>query len=167
MSDPDPHSHCHFCGAPYAEPAWPRACGECGRATYRNPLPVAVALVPVGRGLLVIQRDIEPRRGELALPGGYIDHEEDWRHACARELREETGLETDPSAVRIEQVESAPDGTLLVFGRCAPASLEAVDALVPCEEVQDVLVIQEPSPMAFPLHEAVVRHYFTGGTGQG
>lgn len=163
MPTPEAFSHCHHCGAAYAARAWPRRCESCERMTYRNPLPVAVALVPVGAGLLVIQRDIEPRRGELALPGGYIEHGEDWRDACARELQEETGLGTDPAAVTIRQVESAPDGTLLVFGRCAPADPDVVAALVPRPEVQALRVITEPCPMAFPLHEKVVQDWFTGG----
>ena len=60
---------------------------------YRNPLPVAVALQPVydtqGTALVVITRTIAPARGGTALPGGFIDHREDWRHAVAREIRED------------------------------------------------------------------------------
>jgi ADP-ribose pyrophosphatase YjhB (NUDIX family) len=96
-----------------------------------------------------------------------MEYGEDWRHACARELEEETGLATDPERVRVQQVESAPDGTLLVFGLCAPADPGKVDTLGPRPEVQDLLVIEGPSPMAFPLHEKVVRDFFEGGTGRG
>ncbi len=40
--------------------------------TYRNPLPVAVAVVPVdGGGVLMIRRAIPPVG--LAFPGGYIE----------------------------------------------------------------------------------------------
>ena len=96
---PAPDSHCSSCGAPYGEDVsdWPRTCTACGTAAYRNPLPVAVALLPVnettGTGLVVITRTIAPASGATALPGGYIDHREDWRHAVVRELHEETGIE--------------------------------------------------------------------------
>ena len=76
---------------------WPRTCPQCGETTWSNPLPVAVVLLPVayddGRtGLVVVRRDIEPFRGEIALPGGFIETGESWREAAVRELREETGL---------------------------------------------------------------------------
>ncbi|MER5822754.1 NUDIX domain-containing protein, partial [Streptomyces mirabilis] len=94
-----PDSHCSSCGAPYGEAnsGWPRTCAVCGGVAYRNPLPVAVALQPVyddrGTALVVITRTIAPARGGVALPGGFIDHREDWRHAVARELKEETGID--------------------------------------------------------------------------
>ncbi|MFD7376111.1 NUDIX domain-containing protein, partial [Streptomyces mirabilis] len=94
-----PDSHCSSCGAPYGEAnsGWPRTCAVCGGVAYRNPLPVAVALQPVyddrGTALVVITRTIAPARGGIALPGGFIDHREDWRHAVARELKEETGID--------------------------------------------------------------------------
>ncbi|MFF1472282.1 NUDIX domain-containing protein, partial [Streptomyces mirabilis] len=94
-----PDSHCSSCGAPYGEAnsGWPRTCAVCGGVAYRNPLPVAVALQPVyddrGTALVVITRSIAPARGGVALPGGFIDHREDWRHAVARELKEETGID--------------------------------------------------------------------------
>lgn len=43
---------------------------------YSNPKPVAVALVPVdtdqGRRLLGVRRAIEPNKGRVALPGGFL-----------------------------------------------------------------------------------------------
>src|SRR4029078_3947855 len=42
------HSYCSYCGSAFAaEQPWPRECAACGNITYRNPLPVAVAVVPV------------------------------------------------------------------------------------------------------------------------
>lgn len=94
-------------------------------ASYRNPLPVAVVLVPVDDGLLVVRRSIPPRSGLLALPGGFINHGEGWQEAGAREVEEETGLRIEPATIREFAVRSAPDGTLLVFGMAAP--LRAAD----------------------------------------
>src|ERR1700687_165917 len=76
------NTHCSFCGHAFQPDApWPRACAECGQVSYLKPLPVAVTLVPVDDGLLVVRRGIEPGRGRLALPGGYINLGETWQQA--------------------------------------------------------------------------------------
>ncbi len=106
-------SYCGNCGAPYGPATgWPRTCPACGDIAYRNPLPVAVTLLPVrdadGTGLVVITRTVEPRRGGIALPGGFIDFGEDWQHAVVRELKEETGIEAARDEVRLADAMSAP-----------------------------------------------------------
>src|SRR5215217_6326878 len=114
------HSHCSHCGAPFAATAWPRTCANCGETTWLNPLPVAVTLLPVvsdgGRGLVVVRRDIEPARGLLALPGGFIEVGESWQEAAVRELREETGLLADAGDIELFAVHSVPMGTINIFG---------------------------------------------------
>lgn len=40
--------------------------------SFSNPVPVAVAIVPFDGKLIGIRRGIEPRKGQVALPGGYI-----------------------------------------------------------------------------------------------
>ncbi len=88
------HSHCSYCGGAFpAAAAWPRHCRHCGRTSYRNPLPVVVVLLPVAGGLVVIRRDIEPSKGLLTLPGGYLDLGETWQEGARRELLEETGID--------------------------------------------------------------------------
>src|SRR5215813_12854269 len=94
-------AHCSYCGHAFAPgQPWPRTCGHCNHISYRNPLPVAVVLVPVDRGLLVVRRNIEPGFGKLALPGGYVDFLESWQQAGAREVFEETGLRLAPAEIQ-------------------------------------------------------------------
>ena len=155
-------TYCSFCGAQYRpEQPWPRVCASCGNTTYRNPLPVSVVLLPVDAGLLAVRRAIEPRRGQLALPGGFINHGESWQAAGAREVFEETGIALDPATIREFSVRSAPDGTVLIFGLAAPIRPGRLPAFVPNEETSELAVITQAVPLAFPLHTAVVTDYFS------
>ena len=159
-------SHCTFCGQAFiANTPWPRTCAECGHTSYRNPLPVAVTLLPVDDGLLVVRRGIEPGRGRLALPGGYLNLGETWQAACAREMLEETGVSLDPARVREFAVRSAPDGALLVFGVAEPVRRAGLPAFNLDAETLECLVIDRPEDLAFPLHTAIVQEYFGGRRG--
>lgn len=155
------HAHCSFCGAAFAPDApWPRRCAACGNVTYRNPAPVAVAVQPVGAGLLVVRRGIPPAYGRPALPGGYIDVGESWQAAVVRELREETGVEADPATVTLFDVHSAPDGTVLVFGLLPPVA--APPPAFANDESLGHHVLTGPAELGFPLHTLVADRFFTG-----
>ncbi|MGC5014553.1 NUDIX domain-containing protein [Streptosporangium sp. DT93] len=155
------NSHCSFCGAAFAAgQAWPRTCSGCGNTSYINPLPVAVMVLPVDDGLLVIRRAIEPHRGGLALPGGFVDLGESWQQAAVRELREETGIDVDVEEVRLLDVLSAPDGTVLVFAQGPRTDAASLPAVVATSETSEWLVVDGPRQLAFPLHTRVVETYF-------
>jgi ADP-ribose pyrophosphatase YjhB (NUDIX family) len=156
------HTFCSFCGARFPEnPGWPRTCPACHNTTYRNPVPVAVVLAPVGSGLLLMRRLVEPHIGKLALPGGYINFGESWQAAGAREVMEETGVVLDPSKIRQFGVRSAPDGTVLIFGLSDPVDPAAVAAFRPTDEATECVVIDTPTTdLAFTLHAEAVAEYF-------
>ena len=58
---------------------------------------VAFAIDRSSLRVLMIRRGRPPFEGHWALPGGFIDLEEDAEPAARRELREETGLEIGPA----------------------------------------------------------------------
>jgi len=63
--------------------------------TYNYPRPavtVDAILVSPQNSVLLIERGREPFKGKWALPGGFIEMEEELEIACRRELEEETGL---------------------------------------------------------------------------
>ncbi|WP_157570422.1 NUDIX domain-containing protein [Microtetraspora malaysiensis] len=155
------NSHCSFCGAAFArDQAWPRTCPGCANTSYLNPLPVAVMVLPVDNSLLVVRRDVEPHRGGLALPGGFIDVGESWQQAAVRELREETGVLVDAGDVRLFDVLSAPDGTLLVFALGPRTDSADLPPVVSTAETSEWLLIDGPRELAFPLHTQVVAEFF-------
>lgn len=160
-------SHCSYCGTPFSPAAgWPRSCAACGGITYRNPLPVAVALLPVraaaGTGLVVVRRAIEPGRGLLALPGGFVDLGETWQQAVVRELDEETGIEASADDVRLADALSGDTGHLLVFGLLPERAAEDLPPVVATEETDDREILLAPAELAFPLHTEAVRNWFDG-----
>ncbi|MFK0049546.1 NUDIX domain-containing protein [Streptomyces sp. NPDC090741] len=159
-------SHCSTCGSPFDTTAWPRTCPSCGAVTYRNPLPVAVTLLPVedetGTGLVVITRTIEPALGGIALPGGFMDFGEDWRDAVVRELREETGIHAPASEVVLADAMSSPAGHLLLFGLLPTRPTAALPPSAPTDETSGWHVLRTPTELAFPLHTRATAAWFAG-----
>ncbi|HMA34254.1 MAG TPA: NUDIX domain-containing protein [Chloroflexia bacterium] len=155
-------AHCAWCGQPFAaDQSWPRVCAGCGHRSYRNPLPVAVILVPVDGGLLLVRRNIPPQVGELALPGGYIGLGETWQAAGAREVWEETGLRLDAAAIRdFGVLTDTAGGYLLVFGLAAPHTLQDLAGFVPNAETAAYVIARAPQELAFPLHTAALHAFF-------
>lgn len=141
--------------------------------TYRNPIPVAVAIVPVyalnlgtGRkeiGLLTIERGIAPKIGHLALPGGYIEEGEDWRAGLLRELHEETAVHiTDPDCVVLKDARSIDQNRKIVlFGAVPVVDESRLENFTPHRECTRYEVIFKPQELAFDTHTALARHFFS------
>jgi 8-oxo-dGTP diphosphatase len=75
---------------------------------------VDVALLTVRDGLLqmlLVERGNDPYAGAWALPGGFVNVDEDVEDAASRELAEETGVTRLPSGFYLEQLRTygAPD----------------------------------------------------------
>jgi ADP-ribose pyrophosphatase YjhB (NUDIX family) len=71
------------------------SCPTCGRSWYRSSAPaVGAAIVRGGRALVTV-RGIEPEKGKLDLPGGFVEIGEHPREALAREAQEELGVEVE------------------------------------------------------------------------
>lgn len=88
------------------------AMAEKGKYVYEWPRPMVTVDAVVFRRagaqtqVLLINRGHEPYKGKWAVPGGFIEIDEELEDAVARELQEETGL----TGVRLEQMRA--------FGRC-------------------------------------------------
>jgi 8-oxo-dGTP pyrophosphatase MutT (NUDIX family) len=115
-----------------------------------------------GTALVVITRTIAPARGGVALPGGYIDDREDWRHALVRELKEETGIDAASRDVRLVDALSSPDGHLLLLGVLPERSADGLAPSVATDETEGWHLLRRPEELAFPLHTLAVRAWFEG-----
>jgi ADP-ribose pyrophosphatase YjhB (NUDIX family) len=77
------------------------ACPACGFVHFRNPATGVAVLVLEGERVLLGRRahTTRNRPGLWALPGGYVEFDEDFLSAARREVREETGLSIEVRAI--------------------------------------------------------------------
>jgi ADP-ribose pyrophosphatase YjhB (NUDIX family) len=74
---------------------------QCAESRYDLPLIVVTCFVACGRHLLWMQREMEPKRGHWAIPGGYLEGGETLSEGAARELYEETGVLLEPAQLQL------------------------------------------------------------------
>jgi 8-oxo-dGTP diphosphatase len=158
------NTHCSYCGNQFdPEATFPRACNSCLNVTYINPLPVAVTLIGTryqeSTGVILVQRNIEPKKGMWALPGGYLEAGETWQEGTVREIREEIGLVIPPSDIELKGVTTAMNGNLLIFS--STKTLIPWDQIVfdPNTEVSALGFSCVEKELAFPSHTEYLNKY--------
>ena len=67
-------------------------CIECDRIIYSDPKVAVAAIIPMGGGIVLLKRAIEPQMGKWSFPSGYVDRGEKLERALEREVLEECGL---------------------------------------------------------------------------
>jgi len=94
----DEWRYCPRCGTAVAAADGRAECAACGYVAYANPAPAACALLVDDAGrILLTRRAWEPYAGMWDLPGGFLGEDEHPLDALRRELREETGLDVEPT----------------------------------------------------------------------
>lgn len=162
MTDHKQDTFCSYCGNKHLEQVFfPRRCFVCYNETYRNPIPVVIALLPVSNGLLVEQRNIEPGKGQLAMPSGYINYQELWQEAIVREIEEEIGLITSVYDYSLLDIVKSPTGNMLMFCRWH-GNIDKLDDLsfVPNDEVSAIFVANILTQLVFSSHQDMARRFF-------
>lgn len=162
------HSYCSYCGCAFWSQSFPKNCLKCANITYSNPLPVVNTIVRVWKdlsatdfGFLLIKRNIEPSKGTWAFPGGFIDQNETFQQAAAREVKEETGLIIDPSGIDLFDVKTAKNGNILIFNTTHRLSVYESDIkFIPNDEVSDIDIVYHPIELGFPTHTEVFKNYW-------
>lgn len=152
------NTFCSHCGTKFAEQKkYPRKCFYCGNDTYRNPIPVVVAVLPIVKstmefGILKLRRGNEPGRGEWALPGGFLEYGETWQEGLVREVQEELNLGLQPEGFVLQGVENSSSGNLILFAMY-PTLTDLPIAFEPNDEVTEIgLFTNLEEKLAFPTH---------------
>jgi len=101
-------------------------CDDCGFTYYHN-IAAAVAIVFTYKDkVLFTVRNVDPDKGKWDLPGGFIDPNETAEEAACREIREELGLNLQPSDLKYVTTspnnylyKNVPYRTMDIFYECA------------------------------------------------
>jgi NADH pyrophosphatase NudC (nudix superfamily) len=96
--EPNPFQFCPRCGAPGGDFLHHKEfhCRVCGHRYFHNVAAAAGILTQDSQGrFLFLVRGLEPGRGLLGLPGGFVDPGEPLGDAIRREVREELGAKID------------------------------------------------------------------------
>lgn len=70
-------------------------CTDCGFILYSNPKVMVGSVAHWQGNVLLVRRDIEPRRGYWTLPAGFMENRETTEEGARREAREESGAELE------------------------------------------------------------------------
>lgn len=122
-------------------------CEDCGFTYYHN-IAAAVALVFTYEDkVLFTVRNVDPDKGKWDLPGGFIDPSETAEEAACREIREELGLDLQPSDLKY--ITTAPNNylyknvpyrTMDIFYECALPS-DGIKVAAE-DEIQDLIWVK-------------------------
>lgn len=92
---------CPRCGAEAEVSQRMMSCPKCGLDTYFSPKPVQEIVLENDKGeLLLCVRGVEPRKGYLDFPGGFVEPGETFEESLQREVKEELGIDIEPKNMR-------------------------------------------------------------------
>lgn len=139
-------------------------CGACSFVMYKNPYPAVSVLITENHSVLLGKRAVGSfAEGKWCLPCGYIEYNEDFLTAAAREVQEETGLE-----VKLDAIISVNSNFLsekihsLVVVLLAHA---AGGKIQPGDDISELgwFAPESLPEMAFEADAHIIERYFGGG----
>lgn len=102
--------------------------------------------------IALIERGNDPFKGKLALPGGFVEIDEDLPEAAVRELAEETGLAVPPGRLRQVAAYGQPgrDPRMRVVTIVFWVVVESLEGLAGGSDAADVAVLPVDHVMDHP-----------------
>jgi ADP-ribose pyrophosphatase YjhB (NUDIX family) len=160
-----PYVFCPLCGQKLTvtnrEDLPRRYCPPCDRIFYHNPIPAAGGVIMNRGRVLLVRRKYAPQAGKWTFPAGFLEYFEAPPMCAVREIREETGLETE--AGEIFGVYSGADDprhtAILVLYRMRMVGGD----LKPGDDASEVRYFspeEVPEEIAFEAHRTALRELF-------
>ena len=167
-----PKTHCYYCGnrltRKYVEGGNRLFCETCRTPIYENPIPATcLVVVDAEKGVVLVKRDVAPKKGYWCLPGGFIELGESPEQGALRELREETGLNGRiDKLLGVTADKSGQYGNVLMVGYLVK---RFSGSLTPGDDAADVANFQpEKLPeIAFSSHRHFLEVYYASVSKQG
>ncbi len=158
---------CHVCGNRLIQKHWEGKerlfCARCNRPIYENPVPAsAVVVADKDSNLLLVKRNVEPKKGYWSLAGGFMELFETPEESALRELKEETGISgTIKKLLGVKANKSDLYGTVLIVGYLVT---DYHGDLIPGDDAEDVAFFHPGNlpQIAFESHEFFIQTYLGG-----
>ena len=141
-------------------------CEECNFVYYINSSAAVACLIfnPEGK-LLLTRRAIDPGRGMLDLPGGFVEPMERVEDALVREIKEELGVEVKEAKFICSFPNSYAFSGFTVFtlDMTFIVEIENLDAIVPADDVADITYLFpseiKEDDLAFKSMYNIIQYY--------
>jgi len=124
-------------------------CTQCGFIFWQSSKPTASGVLRDGEGrILLVERGIEPKKGEWDLPGGFLGNGEDPMAGLKREMREELGVTVEPDALLGIFTDTYGEGDAAIYTFNVVYSARIVSGTITPQD--DVASVQWFAPDALP-----------------
>lgn len=141
-------------------------CEECNFLYYINSSAAVACLIfnPEGK-LLLTRRAIDPGRGMLDLPGGFVEPMERVEDALVREIKEELGVEVKEAKFICSFPNSYAFSGFTVFtlDMTFIVEIENLDGIVPADDVADITYLFpseiKEDDLAFKSMYNIIQYY--------
>ncbi len=141
-------------------------CEECNFLYYINSSAAVACLIfnPEGK-LLLTRRAIDPGRGMLDLPGGFVEPMERVEDALVREIKEELGVEVKEAKFICSFPNSYAFSGFTVFtlDMTFIVEIDNLDAIVPADDVADITYLFpseiKEDDLAFKSMYNIIQYY--------
>jgi ADP-ribose pyrophosphatase YjhB (NUDIX family) len=155
--------YCQRCATPLAMQekfgALRPTCPTCGFIVFMDPKVVAAVLVEHKGKILLGRRNIDPGRGKWSFPSGYVNRGEKVELAALREVKEETNLDINLTALL--GVFSDINNPIILIVYCAEITCDIKQMSPQQEEVSELgfYNLENLPELAFPFDQTIMQRW--------
>lgn len=169
--------YCPKCGQEYGDKDYDKKdyffkCSKCGFNFFQNSKPAVAVIIPNAKDkseVLLTRRAINPNKGLLDVPGGFLNYGENSFEGALREIDEELGIQIEIKKFLFTINVNYPyqdlyNSVLVVFFLSKPLEVKPRDIdskeNIDCDFYQLSDIINSPEKMAFESDLKALKKYF-------